>query len=201
MMLFSKKLFAYSFPVWLAISLYVASKCDAGLEPLTLDNLAIPVIAALAATILLAGLTACFGYPKRWPLAATRAVMRKIAKRAIRASLSHALTRIECSGILEIDGGVALQVVAGTSNGVAEKMSFIVYEATSDQLWRRVEARNVRDFDCDCVPFDRENGEFWQTFEDRKRHNTGKPPNIYLLRDISEIYLMEEVNNLLDNRR
>ena len=198
---FSKRAFRYSFGIAVSMSFAVALAVIAMQDRLTVLSVLLAILLSLVISAVLGALIACYRYPKRWLLSAIRSIMRSVAKRAIRLSLRHAMTRIECSGILEIDGGVALQVLAGTSNGVAKGTRFRAYEATDNQLWGRVEAFNMRDADCDCIPFDRVNREFWGELENRKLYNTEKPPNIYLLLDIQEINLTEQIENLLDNWR
>lgn len=105
---------------------------------------------------------------------------------------------MECTGILEIDDEVALKVCVGTSDGVTEETQLNVYESTSDQLWRSVTVINVRETDCACIVSDRVNVEFWEELEGRLRYNTGKPPNIHLVRELPITYLLEQVENLLD---
>jgi hypothetical protein len=108
------------------------------------------------------------------------------------------MTRIECSGILEIDDDIALRVQAGRSQGVTEDTQFNVHESTSNQLWGSVVAINVRETYCDCIVSDRVNVEFWEKLEGRMRYNTEKPPNIHLIRELPITYLSELVENLLD---
>ena len=129
---FSRKVFLFVFATGLAVhSLYFGLLALIGSRS---PSLAFNLLLGILGTVLvLAVMIGCYRYPLRWSLAATRAVMRKIAKRAIRASLHHAMTRVECSGILEIDNDIALKVQAGRSQGVAEDTQFNVHESTSNQ--------------------------------------------------------------------
>jgi hypothetical protein len=80
-MLSNRKLFGYSFPVWLAISLYIASRFDARPELLTFYDIALPTVSLLAASMFLSGLTACYLYPVQWYFLIYRAVMQRLASK------------------------------------------------------------------------------------------------------------------------
>ena len=190
--MFDKKVFGYTFPIVLTV---LASVMIA--IALTLVNLTLAVFASLS----LAALIACYRYPIRWCVFIYRTIMRRLAKRALRSSLSHMMRPLECSGIFEIDGGVAVKVQAGESHGVIEGSCLNVYEGANNNLWGRVTAINVRHYDCDCTPYDRVNVTFWEELENRMRYDTSKPSNVYFVRDVPESEILDSVVELLDNWR
>ena len=201
MNLFDRKVFRYIFAIVLALWLFAASVVIARYDAFSVESLLLSVSLGLCSSVVLAALLACYRYPKLWLVASLRSIMRRVAKKAIRLSLSSAMVPVECTGILDIDDEVALQIRVGTSNGITNGQQFNVYESTNNELWGRVVAINVRPFDCDCVPTDRVNIKFWQELERRMRYNTSKPPNVHLVRDLPVTYLTEQVENLLDNWR
>ena len=201
MNLFDRKVFRYIFAIVLALWLFAASVVIARYDAFSVESLLLSLSLGLCSSVVLAALVACYRYPKLWLVASLRSTMRRVAKKAIRLSLSSAMVPVECTGILDIDDEVALQIRVGTSNGITNGQQFNVYESTNNELWGRVVAINVRPFDCDCVPTDRVNIKFWQELERRMRYNTSKPPNVHLVRDLPVTYLTEQVENLLDNWR
>ena len=127
--------------------------------------------------------------------------MRRVAKKAIRSSVSYAMTKVECSGILDIDGGIGLKVQVGKNHGISEGSRFSVYEDTNNERWGGITAVDVGDSYCDCVPYDRENTVFWEKLEDRMNSDTSPPPNVYLVRDVLESELINTISELLDSWR
>ena len=198
MTLFNMKLFSYTFGITLSITFAVALAIVVTQDALSVLSVTVAVLASLAISATIAAPIAGYRLPVRCVNGIYRKVMRRQAKRAIRESLSNATTRVECSGILEIDVRVALRVRAGLTAGVSEGTQFNVYESTNNQLWGSVVAINVREADCDCIVSDRANVEFWEKLEDRMRYNTEKPPNIHLVRELPIAYLLEQVESLLD---
>ena len=200
-MQFNRGVFAVTFTCTLAI-LFPILWTAVELQGLfTIQIVVSAIVAALAVSLALAWCSAIYEIPIWATKFLYRRMLSYLAKKAIRSSLSHAATTIECSGILEIDNEVALRVQAGTTDGIAEGSRFNVYESTNNQLWGRVEAVSVRYYDCDCTPYDRGNVEFWEQLEGRMRYNTEKPPNVHLVRDVPIVYIMEQVENLLGNWR
>ena len=159
------------------------------------------LIMLLLFSILVAYFSAATGSLLGCAIWAYRASLRSLARRAIASSLSYARTPIGCSGILEIENEVALKVEAGSLDGIKTGVQFNVYESTGDQLWGRVVALEVRDYDCDCIPYDRVNPRFWEQLEDRIEYDTSKPSNVHIIRDVPESEMLESVLELLDNWR
>ena len=201
MRLFSTRAFLYTFAIALSLSFAIALAIVATQGMIAASSVLISVLASLGISAAIAALIAGYRLPLRWATWAYRAFMRRLAKRAIRSSLSYSMMPIECTGILEIDNEVALQIRAGTSDGIRDGHQFNVYESMNNELWGRVVAINVRPFDCDCITTDRVNIEFWRELERRMRYNTSKPPNVHLVRDLPVIFLMEQVERLLDDWR
>ena len=158
------------------------------------------LLVILAAAIVSAAVIACYEYPARWFRWTYRAVMRKLAKKAVRASLSQAMTPIECLGIMEREGYVQLRLSIGSSSGITEGFSFRLLESTDSQQWGIVEVVNVGDTHSDCIPIVRSNENFWAALEDRMRYDTSSPSNIHLMIDLPESY-MQWTEWLLDNWR
>ena len=118
---------------------------------------AIVLAASLAIAVIFAGLTASYRYPVRVSIWAYRAVMRAFAKRAIRSSLSHAMTHIPCLGILNREGTVALRIRTESSHEFGVGSRFNVYDSVNDQLWGVVEVVEMDDageklIHCDQLP-------------------------------------------------
>ena len=78
---------------------------------------------------------------------------------------------------------------------------FNVYESTDNGLWGIVEVVDVRDFDCDCIPYDRANTFFWEELEHRVKFDTSAPSNVYFVRNIPDSEIADTVEELLDKWR
>ncbi len=198
---FNRRAFWYTFGIAVSMSFAVLLAVIVTQGMFTPLNVLLAIILSSGIAVVSAALIASYRYAIRWSLAAFRSVMRRIAKSAVRASLSHAMTRVGCSGILEIDGGIGLKVQVGKSHGINEGSRFSVYEGTNNERWGGVVAVDVGDCYCDCVPYDRENTVFWEKLEDRMKSDTSPPPHVYLVRDVEETKLIEAISELLDNWR
>lgn len=183
---FNKKAFAYALPIALTISIGIAAIVITAKSAYSVRDISVGILLALLASAIASALIASYGLYLRAFVWAYRAVMRALVIRALRSALSYAMTPVECSGILEIQGTVALRVLAGESQDIREGSKFNLYESTGDTYWGSVIAINVRASDCDCVPYDRANATFWENLEDRMRYDTSKPLNVYLARDASD---------------
>ena len=100
--------------------------------------------------------------------------------RAIRSSLAHAMTPIECLGIMERDGEVGLRIDAEGLPVTAEYTSFNVYDKISGQLRGRVRVVAVEGSVAICVVFHAVNEDFWAHLESRVRYDS-TPPDVYLV--------------------
>ncbi len=198
---FSGRVFGYAFGIALGIAFAVALTLVVAWNALSALSVLVAVLASLGISVAIAALIAGYRLPLVWSTRAYRAVMRRLARRAIRSSIAYAMTRVECLGILEIEGDVAIRVQAGQSQGVKEGTYFNVYEATDNRLWGVVRAVDVRDFDCDCIPYDMINPYFWEELENRVNTDTSKPANVYLVRDLPEAEIISTLAGLLDNWR
>ena len=185
---FNKKAFAYAFPIALTISIGITAIAITAKSAYSVVDIFIGTLFALLASATASALIASYELFLRYSVWAYRAVMRALAVRALRSALSYAMTPIECSGILENEdkGTVALRVLAGEDQGIREGSRFNLYESTGATYWGSVTAVDVRASDCDCVPYDRANADFWENLEDRMKYDTSKPPNVYLARDASD---------------
>ena len=201
MNLFSQRVFGYAFGIALSVAFAVALAIIVARDVLSVLSVLVAILASLAISAAIAALIAGYRLPLRWGNGAYRAVMRRLAKKAIRASLSQAMTPIGCTGILETELGVAIKVQAGQLQGVANGARFNVYESTGNRLWGIIVAIEVRDNDCDCVPYDRVNEEFWAELENRMRTDTSAPPNVHLVLDVLEPGAIDDMMSLLDNWR
>lgn len=147
----------------------------------TIVNVFIDVVLALLTSVVIAALISAYRLYMRVWVWIYRAAMRWLVTRALNSALSQAKkTRIECSGIFDMQGTVALKILAGSSQGIQPDDKLNLYEATGDECWGSVVAVNVRESDCDCRPHDRANVDFWEHLEDRMKYDTRKPPNVYL---------------------
>ena len=198
MKLFSKNVFWTVFGITLSAFLTVSLAVVATRGMLAASNVLMAVLAAVGISVALAALIAGYRLPVRWTTWAYRAVMRRLAKRAIRSSLTQAMTPIKCLGIMEREGYVQLRLDIGLSSGITEGFSFRLLESTDNRQWGMVEVVNVGDTHSDCIPIVRSNEDFWAALEDRMRYDTSSPSNIHLVIDLPESY-MEWTEWLLDN--
>lgn len=201
---FNKKAFAYALPIALTISIGIAAIVITAQSAYSVRDISVGILLALLASSIASALIAPYGLYLRAFVWAYRAVMRALVIRALRSALSYAITPVECSGILENEdkGTVALRVLAGEDQGIRKGSKFNLYESTGDTYWGSVIAINVRASDCDCVPYDRANADFWEKLEDRMKYDTSKPPNVYLARDTTDYETaMEHIIALLRHWR
>ena len=201
MNLFSQRVFGYAFGIALGIAFAVALAAVIYWDAFSILNVFIALVASLAISAVLATLVASYKLPRLYVERVYRAVMRRLAKKAIRSSLSYAMMPIECTGILETDFGFAVRIQAGGLQGVTEGSRFNVHESTDNRLWGKVFAVEVRDNDCDCVPYDRVNEAFWAELESRVRTDTSAPSNVHLVRDTLESGSLDGILRLLDDWR
>ena len=201
MNLFSQRVFGYAFGIAVSMSFTIALAVIATQGRLTVLSVLLATLLSLGISVVLAALIACYRYPKRWSLSAVRAIMGWVAKRAICASLSHAMTPVECLGIMEIRGYVHLRLGVGSADGIREGFPFRLFESTANQLWGIVEVVNLEENECDCVPVIRVNEVFWTALEDRMRRDTSPPPNVYLVVGLPPPIMKELTDWLLDNWR
>ena len=198
MRLFSTRAFLYTFAIALGLSFAIALAIAATQGTITAPSVLVAVLASVGISAVIAALIAGYRLPVRWTTWAYRAVMRRLAKRAIRSSLTQAMTPIKCLGIMEREGYVQLRLDIGLSSGITEGFSFRLLESTDNRQWGIVEVVNVGDTHSDCIPIVRSNEDFWAALEDRMRYDTSPPSNIHLVIDLPESY-MEWTEWLLDN--
>ena len=179
---FNKRLFAYVYPIAASVSIAVALAIIVGRGDFAIADVFIGVILALLASAVISALIAAYGLFLGGCAWIYRAAMRRVAARALNSALSQAeRTRFECSGIIEMQGTVALRVSAGRSQGIQLGDKFNLYEATGGAYLGSVVAVDVRESDCDCLAQDRANVDFWESY--RKKYDTSMPPNVYLVLD------------------
>lgn len=200
-MLFNRKVFGYTFGVTLSIAFAVALAIVVTRDALSVLSVVLAVLASLVISTAIAALIAGYRLPVRWANGIYRKVMRKLAKRAIRASLSHAMTPVRCLGIMEREGYVYLRLGIGTSDGIREGFPFQLFESTDNQLWGIVEVVNVEEHRCDCIPVLRINEDFWAALESKMKRDTSPPSNVHLIVGYPPPIMAELTDWLLDNWR
>lgn len=184
---FNKRLFAYAYPISASVSIAIVIAIIVGLGDFAIADVFIGVILALLASAVIAALIAAYGLFLRGWVWTYRAAMGKLAARALNSALSQAeRTRFECSGVIEVQGTLALRILAGRSHGIQSGDKFNLYEATGGAYWGSVVAVDVRESDCDCLPQDRANVDFGESLEDKMNRDTSKPPNVYLVLDTGD---------------
>ena len=194
---FNVKVFLYSLPIAIGIALSVALVAIIDVRAASSRTVAATVVLSLLSSGAFSVVVASYGYvfsAMRWSY---RGVIRTIAKRAIRASLSDALTPIACLGIIDRNGTVALRIAAGRTDGMVPELPLNVYDAVNSTLWGRVKVVEVSDTIAFCEPYDRINPSLWNHLEDRMRTDTS-PPNVFL---VPEVPVLDAVLHLLDNWR
>ena len=201
MNLFDRKVFRYIFAIVLALWLFAASVVIARYDAFSVESLLLSVSLGLCSSVVLAALVACYRYPKLWLVASLRSTMRRVAKKAIRSSLSQAMTPVSCLGIMETGGYVYLRLGIGSADGIRKGFPFQLFESTANQLWGIVEVVNVETNQCDCVPVIRVNEEFWTDLENRMRKDTSPPPNVHLVIGLPPPIMKELSDWLWDNWR
>ena len=199
--LFNTRAFAYTFGIALSIAFPIALAIIVTRDVLSVMCALTAILASLAISASIAALIAVYRLPLRWVIGTYRAVMRRLAKRAIRSSVSQAMTPVECLGIMETRGYVHLRLGIGSADGIREGFPFQLFESTANQLWGIVEVDNVEENQCDCVPLIRVNEEFWTALEDRMGIDTSPPPNVYLVVGFPPPVTKEFTDWLLDNWR
>ena len=161
------------------------------------------LIGILALVTILATLSACYRFPVRWCSWIYRAVMRRLAKRTIRASWSQAMNPVKCLGIMERNDGVALRIDYGELDNARIGLLFDVYDSVNGERWGRVEVVEVSQKTSLCVPTDvvseEINREFWEHLESRMRYDTSAP-KVYLTLALPTD-LRELVESILENWR
>ena len=181
---FNKRVFIGAFTSVAGVSITIALAIIVGRGDFAIADIFIGVILALLVSAVIAALIAAYRLYMRGYVWIYRTAMRKLAARALKSALSQAKgTRVECSGIIEMRGTVALRVLVGSSHGIQRDDKFNLYEATGNAYWGSVVAVDVRESDCDCRPDDRKNEDFWEYIEDRMKYVTSKPENVYLVLD------------------
>ena len=158
---FNKRLFAYVYPIAASVSIAIALAIIVGRGDFAIADVFIGVILALLASAVITALMAAYGLYIRGLGWIYRASMRRVAARTLNSVLSQAKrTRFECSGIMEIQGTVALKIMAGELQGIQPGDKFNLYEATGGAYWGSVVAVSVRESDCDCLLQNRANADF-----------------------------------------
>ena len=184
---FNKRLFAYVYPIAASVSIAIALAIIVGRGDFAIADVFIGVILALLASAVMTALIAAYRLYMRGGVWIYRATMRKLAARVHNSAMSQAKrTRFECSGIMEMQGTVALKILAGELQGIQSGDKFNLYEATGGAYWGSVVAVSVREYDCDCRLYNRANADFWESLEDRVMHDTSQPPNVYLALDTDD---------------
>ena len=196
---FNTRVFLFTFPIAVSIAAAVTLTVIIDVRTASGIGISISIILAILSAVVFAGLVASYQLPVRASIWVYRAVMRGLAKRAVRSSLSHAMTQIPCLGILNRNGTVALRISIEGSNIVGVGTRFNVYDSVNDELWGRVEAFETDDAIVLCRPVYRINLDFWEHLEARMRFDTA-PPGVYLVADVPT-ELMNEVERLLDGWR
>ena len=182
---FNKRLFGYVYPIAASVSIAIALAIIVGRGDFAIADVFIGVILALLASAVIAALIAAYGLFIWGVVWIYRAAVIKLAARAHNSALSQAKrTRFECSGIMEMQGTVALKIMAGELQGIQSGDKFNLYEATDGAYWGSVVAVSVRESDCDCLAQDRANVDFWESY--RKKYDTSMPPNVYLALDTGD---------------
>ncbi len=192
---FDRKVFLFAFSTALSIGGIVVGVVVVGSSGFTAIRIFLIVVVTILAAIIVATVAASYRILNRVAQWTYRGLMRKLAKRAIRSSFSTWLTRVECLGIINREGTVALKVTSLASVVLTNR--FNVYDNVNKELWGRVEVVQVDETTCLCVPYDRVNPEFWEHLEDRMRYDTS-PPSVYLVRQLPEAELLEWVESILN---
>ena len=201
MNLFSQRVFGYAFGIALSVAFAIALAIIVAQGVLSVLSVLVAILASLAISAAIAALIAGYRLPLRWGNGAYRAVMRRLAKKAIRASVSQAMTPVECLGIMEREGYVYLRLAIGSADGIAQGFPFQLLESTDNQLWGIVEVVNVEEHQCDCIPSVRLNEQFWASLESSMWHNTSPPPNVHLIVGYPPPIFEDMTVWLLDNWR
>ena len=201
MKLFSVKAFLYTFGIVSSMSFSIGLSVLATQGAITTPSVIVVVLASLGTSSVISTLIASYKLPLRWARWVYRSVMRRLAKRAIRSSLSQAMTPVSCLGIMETGGYVYLRLGIGSADGIRERFPFQLFESTANQLWGILEVVTVEENQCDCVPVIRVNEEFWTALENRMRSDTSPPPNVHLVVGLPPPIMKELSDWLLDNWR
>lgn len=189
--------FGIAFSGFLAIALTITNNHGR----LTILTVLLVVVSSLVASTALAALIASFRYPIRWCISTYRLIMRILAKKAVRSSLTMSMTPVRCLGIMEREGYVQLRLGIGLSDGIIEGFPFQVLEATDSQLWGIVSVVLAEEYHCDCIPTDRVNESFWAALEGRIKTDTSPPPNVHFIVGYPPPIMKELTDWLLDNWR
>lgn len=177
---FNRKAFLFIFGIASSILFAVGLTIVVNLNLLGFVTVLLAIIFSLLSSFILAALLACYRYPGQLFIWIYRGIMRRLAKRAFRSSLSYAMTRIACLGILEINGGVGLRVDLNAAE-ISEILWMLnVYDAANNDLWGRVNFVEAQDSSCIYEPLDRTNPEFWEYLEGRMKFDT-TAPSVYLV--------------------
>ena len=200
---FNRKIFLIILPISASIAVTI---CIA-LVPRNLagNDLVIQVVAraggGLVIGTVLAALLASYRYLTELATKIYRSIVRPLAKHAVRSSLKQAMTPMNCTGILDRNGTVHLNVALGDSDVIGEDDLLYVYEEADDKLWGVVRVvEHIPDSHLICTPTNRVNPQFWGHLEDRVGFDTSAPENIYLIRAMPLDY-QRVVENFLDDWR
>ena len=191
--------FALAFTTVLAIALLLTLGRTINRPQFDFREAALDVIGSVLIAILLGYVAGSFRIGLRMLRTIYRSIMRKLAKKALRASHSVAMTQLVCLGILERNGGVALSVRIDATEEDGIDLILNVYDSVNDRLWGRVTLVEVQTSSCIYEDLDRINIDFWEHLEDRMTHDTS-PPNVYLVRALPT-NVLDLVERLLDNWR
>ncbi len=198
---FSKRVFGYTFGIALSVAFAIALAIIVNRDVFDVSSVLLAVLASLAISAAAAALIAAYGLPMCWVNGGYRGVMRRLAKRAIRASLCQAMTPLRCLGIMEREGYVCLRLGIGSSNGIRVGFPFQLFESTDNQLWGIVQVVSVDEHRCDCIPVFRINEDFWAALESKMKWDTSPPPNVHLVLGYPPPIMEELTDWLLDNWR
>ena len=200
MVAFNGKLFWYIFGIAASIFFAIVLTIIVRQGIFTVANVLLAILSSLSASALMAAVIAVYRIPLAGFGWAYRLIMRSLARRAFRSSLSHAMTPIECLGILERRGGVALRIGIGSAEYSEFDQILHVYDAANKELWGRINLVEIQSSTCIYEPIDRVNPRFWEHLEDIMRHNTSPPPGIYIVRELPDS-ILAVVERLLNNWR
>ena len=196
---FSGRVFGYAFGIALGIAFAVALTLVVAWNALSALSVVVAVLASLGISVAIAALIAGYRLPLVWSTRAYRAVMRRLAKRAIRSSIAYVRAPVKCLGIMEREGTVALRIAYGDGDGAKRDILFSVHDFVNHELWGQVKIVEAGESTSLCIPSDIINTDFWEHLEGRMRFDSS-PPGVYLVRVLPP-HLEESVDELLNDWR
>jgi hypothetical protein len=196
---FSSKVFLYSFATTVSVAVAVTLAVLAIADALSVPNVLVATAAALTGSAALAALLGSYRYPLAAAVRSYRTVMGWLALTAVESSLRHAMTGVDCTGILGRGGTVLLRLAVGTTDRTRVGDEYDVYDTANGALWGRVAVVEADGSTSLAEPVDRVNADFWEHLEERMRFDTS-PPAVYLVKRLPT-ELLEMVKAVLDQWR